>query len=111
MHERIPKFAKVRFSLLTQHFQAALALNRQRHNVRRLVGTKTSVADLVLFQVLEGLRFAHPRAMQRLQDAGDAADLEPFRAELAEELKEYLGSAQRRPFSDGLFRYYSELDL
>lgn len=98
-------------SLLTQHFQAALTLNRQRHNVRRLVGTKTSVADLVLFQVLEGLRFAHPRAMQRLQDSGDAADLEPFRAELAEELKEYLGSARRRPFSDGLFRYYSELDL
>ncbi|WFD02526.1 glutathione transferase [Malassezia obtusa] len=84
--ERIPKFAKT----------------------CRLLGTKTSIADLVLFQVLEGLHFAFPHAMEKL--ASSTPQLGQFRRELSDELRAYLESPERRAFNDGLFRHYPELD-
>lgn len=93
---------------LTQYFEAALAQNTRATNVRRTLGTTTSIADLVLFQVLEGLHFAFPRTMQQM--ASSTPELGRFRSELASELDAYLHSTRRRAFSDGLFRHYPELD-
>ncbi|WFD46162.1 glutathione transferase [Malassezia furfur] len=98
--ERIPKFAT--------YFEAALAQNIRAANVRRMLGTTTSIADLVLFQVLEGLHFAFPRTMQQMTSS--TPELGRFRSELASELDAYLHSTRRRAFSDGLFRHYPELD-
>lgn len=76
--------------------------------MRRVLGTTTSIADLVLFQVLEGLHFAFPRTMQHA--ASSTPELGRFRSEIATELGAYLQSTRRRAFNDGLFRHYPELD-
>jgi glutathione S-transferase len=67
-------------------------------------------ADLSLFQALEGLHFAFPRRMASL--APGWPRLQQLRAAVRAlpELADYLGSARRLPFSDGLFRHYAELD-
>ena len=65
--------------------------------------------DLSLFQMVEGLRYAFPRAMQSLKYPKLAAlhDKVAARPRLAA----YLGSDRRIPFNQqGIFRHYAELD-
>ncbi len=76
-----------------------------------LVGDKASYADLSVFQMVEGLSHAFPRAMTRLLPA------HPRVAELADAVRArpniaaYLISDRRIPFNeDGIFRAYPELD-
>ncbi len=95
--ERIPKF------LL--YFERALA-----HNGAWLTGETWSYADLSLFQLVEGLRFAFPRRMAMVER--DCPKLLALRDAVAAlpELASYLASDRRQPFSEGLFRHYPELD-
>ncbi|RZM09213.1 MAG: glutathione S-transferase, partial [Sphingomonas sp.] len=75
-----------------------------------LAGERWSYADLSLFQLLEGLKFAFP-----LRFANVARDC-PKLLELHERvpgiprLRAYLASDRRQPFGNGLFRHYPELD-
>ncbi|MES2341618.1 MAG: glutathione S-transferase [Pseudomonadota bacterium] len=76
-----------------------------------LTGDAATYADLSLFQVVEGLTYAFPRAMAR---AG--AEL-PRVLALAERVRArpniaaYLASPRRIPFNEaGIFRHYPELD-
>jgi glutathione S-transferase len=75
-----------------------------------LAGERWSYADLSLFQLVEGLAFAFPRRMAtvarkrpRVMALHDAVAALP-------ELRDYLSSERRLPFSDGIFRHYPELD-
>lgn len=91
-------------------FERILADNaRGRH--RFLAGSATTYADLSLFQVVEGLRYAFPRTLRRLE-----ASL-PRTVELRDRIAArpgiaaYLASTRRIPFNnDGIFRRYPELD-
>ncbi|HVJ54699.1 MAG TPA: glutathione S-transferase [Aliidongia sp.] len=76
-----------------------------------LVGDAVTYADLSLFQAIEGLSFAFPRATtQVLADAPQVAALHAAVAQRPR-IKAYLGSPRRLAFSnDGVFRHYSELD-
>ncbi len=79
---------------------------------RWLCGAQPSYADLALFQLIEGLHYAFPRAMAAL--AGEAPHVGEVRARVAARARiaEYLASARRIPFNeDGIFRHYPELDL
>ena len=59
---------------------------------------------------MEGLRFAFPRRMKTVEaDNPRVAALRDRVAGLPE-LKDYLASDRRLPFSDGIFRQYPELD-
>lgn len=107
--QRIPKYAKVRRLTLTQHFETQIRHNAKTHGVQRLLGTQTSIADLVLYQVVEGLHFAFPNTMKKHYDSLPA--ICRFREEIHGELRTYVDSPARRPFNDGLFRHYPELDL
>jgi glutathione S-transferase len=76
-----------------------------------LAGERVSYADLSAFQVIEGLRYAFPRA------AGQALAERPALAALAERVRAlpniaaYLASQRRLPFNEmGIFRRYAELD-
>lgn len=75
-----------------------------------LLGSPLSYADLSLFFMLEGLAFAFPRSWAATQ-----ADYPRLR-HLQEGLRAhprvgaYWASPRRRPFGDGLFRHYPELD-
>lgn len=68
-----------------------------------------SYVSLSLFQVMEGLRYAFPRAMSRLNYRNLARLHETVRER--KNLKSYLMSKRRIPFNQsGLFRHYPELD-
>jgi glutathione S-transferase len=76
-----------------------------------LTGRRLSYADLSLFQIVEGLRYAFPKAMRRFEPripgvvaVHDAVGRRP-------RIAAYLGSPRRIPFNEyGIFRYYKELD-
>ena len=76
-----------------------------------LVGERLTYADLSLFQVVEGLRYAFPEATERALKACPKVvgvhDVVAARPRIAT----YLVSDRRIPFNeDGIFRYYPELD-
>lgn len=76
-----------------------------------LVGEQPSYADLSMFQVIEGLRYAFPRAMAGL--AKDYPGLASLRDRVAARprIAAYLASPRRLPFNEeGIFRHYAELD-
>jgi glutathione S-transferase len=76
-----------------------------------LAGEDLTYADLSLFQVVEGLRYAFPNAMKRLEPK--LARVIAVRDAVAQRpnLKAYLASERRIPFStEGIFRAYPELD-
>jgi len=98
---RIPKFLA--------WFEGILARNPAGD--RHLVGASLTYADLSLFQVVEGLSYAFPKATARaLKDAPRVATLHAAVAERPR-IKAYLRSSRRIPFNEeGLFRRYPELD-
>lgn len=76
-----------------------------------LFGATLSYADLGLFQLVEGLRYAFPRRMAAL--AADYPKVMRLASEVsaAPRVAAYLASERRLPFSeDGIFRHYPELD-
>jgi glutathione S-transferase len=78
---------------------------------RHLVGRSITYADLSLFQLVEGLLYAFPKATARsLKDAPAVKALHGAVAERPR-IKAYLASERRIPFNeDGIFRRYPELD-
>ena len=76
-----------------------------------LVGGAISYADLSMFQLLEGLEYAFPKAFAKA--VGDVPKLAALRERVRERpgLADYLGSERRIPFNEeGIFRRYPELD-
>lgn len=76
-----------------------------------LLGQDVTYADLSLFQVLEGLNYAFPKATARV--LAEHPQLETLRQRVAERprIAAYLGSERRIPFNEeGIFRHYPELD-
>lgn len=76
-----------------------------------VLGRKATYVDLSLFQLVEGLRYAFPQAMKRIErkvpkvvDVRDRVAKRPG-------IKAYLASERRIAFNeDGIFRKYPELD-
>jgi len=97
--QRLPKFLG--------YFERVLA-----HNARGwLVGARVSYADLSLFQLVAGLSYAYPRAMTRLARRHPHVMRAAARVAQRPRVAAYLGSPRRIPFStEGIFRYYPELD-
>jgi glutathione S-transferase len=76
-----------------------------------LLGRRATYADLSIFQLFEGLRYAFPHAMKVVE--GDVRDLVELRGKVAARpgIKAYLASPRRIPFNEmGIFRRYPELD-
>ncbi|WP_427183681.1 glutathione S-transferase [Bordetella bronchialis] len=73
-------------------------------------GDKWTSADLSLFQLIDGLRFAFPKRMATL--AGQYPKVRRLYERVAAlpELQDYLSSDRRLPYGDGIFRHYPELD-
>lgn len=97
--ERIPKFLG--------YFEQIL----QNNGGRYMVGKRLSYVDLSLFQLVEGLRYAFPKAMARLKPGWPG--LLALHAMVAQRpnIAAYLASKRRIPFNeDGIFRRYPELE-
>jgi len=101
------QFLKTRAPKFLGYFERVLERNGGKH----LVGNSLSYADLSLFQVVDGLRYAFPVAMARLEkdhprivSVHDSVAVRP-------RIAAYLGSPRRlAPNQHGVFRYYPELD-
>jgi glutathione S-transferase len=98
---RIPKFL--------DWFETILSSNPKGD--AHLVGGRISTADLSLFQAVEGLSYAFPKAMKReLAKAPRVVALHD-RVAARPRIKAYVASERRIPFNeDGIFRHYPELD-
>jgi glutathione S-transferase len=77
-----------------------------------LVGDRPTYADLSLFQIVEGLRYAFPKATATaLEKTPDVVALHD-RVKSLPRVRAYLKSPRRIPFNqDGVFRRYPELDF
>jgi glutathione S-transferase len=76
-----------------------------------LVGRRVSYADLALFQIVEGLRYAFPNAMARLEKKHRRLVELHDRVAARPRIAAYLKSERRIPFNEmGIFRRYAELD-
>ena len=76
-----------------------------------LAGARLCYADLSLFQVVRGLQYAFPKAMQALAPKLAAVEALAARVEQRPKIAAYLKSPRRIPFNEeGVFRHYPELD-
>jgi glutathione S-transferase len=76
-----------------------------------LLGGKFSYVDLSLFQLVEGLRYAFPKAMTRIERKTPRVVALRERVAGRPRIKAYLASKRRLPFNEmGIFRHYPELD-
>lgn len=85
-------------------------LERNTSGDKYLIGKKASYPDLSLFHVVEGLRFAFPRAMKAAEKQFKRVSALHDRVQERPALAAYLASERRLPFSQGVFRHYPELD-
>jgi glutathione S-transferase len=76
-----------------------------------MVGNKLSYVDLSMFQVVEGLRYAFPKAMAKREAAWPQLTSLHDAVAARPRIAAYLASKRRIPFNeDGIFRRYPELD-
>ena len=97
--ERLPKFLG--------YFERVLGRERGGW----LLGKTFSYADLSLFQMIAGLRYAFPRAMERLEPQYPRSVALHERVAARPRIAAYLASKRRIAFNQhGIFRHYPELD-
>jgi len=107
---RAEDFRRTRMPKFLRWFDTVLERNA-RGRGRYLVGGSLSYADLSLFQLIDGLGYAFPRATKRhLKKAPRVAALHDAVAQHPH-VAAYLQSPRRIPFNQqGIFRRYPELD-
>jgi len=98
--ERVPKYLG--------YFEQLLKNNGGSY----LTGRRLTYADLSLFQIVEGLRYAFPKRMKAFErEIPGLVDLRD-RVAIRPNIKAYLASDRRIAFNeDGIFRRYKALDL
>jgi glutathione S-transferase len=83
----------------------------ERNGGPYLLGRRLCYADLSLFQVIEGLRYAFPKHMKRFARRVPGVIALADRVAKRPRIAAYLKSEQRIPFNEwGIFRHYKELD-
>ncbi|ELX10042.1 glutathione S-transferase P subunit GstP [Janthinobacterium sp. HH01] len=99
--QRIPKFL--------DYFEGVVARNPGRGGYA--VGSRLTYVDLSLFQLVEGLRYAFPKTMARLEPSYPALVALRDKVALRPNIAAYVRSTRRIQFNeDGIFRRYPELD-
>lgn len=100
---RVPKFLG--------YFERALRSEASRGG-EFLYGGRLTYADLVLWQTLDGVTHAFPKAVARLRATGEYDGVFGLyeRVKGRKEVKEYLESERRQKYGNGIWRHYPELD-
>jgi glutathione S-transferase len=97
--ERLPKYF--------DYFERAVERNGKKY----LAGKSVSYVDLSMFQMIEGLRYAFPRAMAKQERKHTRLVALRDRVAARPRLAAYLSSPRRLPFNQqDVFRFYPELD-
>ena len=107
LKNRLPKFLAWFEAILERNPR-----NADRAAPPHLVGGKLSYADLSLFQVVEGLRYAFPKGGSRALKKAPLILALHSGVLRNRRIAAYLGSGRRIAFNEqGIFRRYPELDL
>jgi glutathione S-transferase len=107
--KRAAHFTSTRIPKFLGYFERILRRNSKGADF--VFGKKVSYVDLSLFQMIEGLRYAFPKTMARLEPQHPRLvalhDCVMARPRIAA----YLSSPRRLPFNQqGIFRHYPELE-
>jgi glutathione S-transferase len=110
---RAREFRKQRLPKFLGWFETVLQRNSKNdgRDVPHLVGARLSYADLSLFQVVEGLRYAMPKAAAKALKKTQRITALHEGVRSHKRIAAYLQSDRRLPFNEeGIFRHYPELD-
>ena len=100
-------FLKDRTPKYLGYFETVLT----KSNGPYVLGRKFSYVDLSLFQLIEGLHYAFPRSMARIERKVPGVVSVRDRVAKRPRIKAYLASKRRLAFNEmGIFRHYPELD-
>jgi glutathione S-transferase len=106
---RAKDFRENRIGKYLGYFENVLAANPEGN--AWLVGADATYIDFSLFQVVEGLRYAFPRAMRAEEKNWPRLIALHDRVASRPRIAAYLKSPRRLPFNEeGIFRRYNELD-
>jgi glutathione S-transferase len=104
---RTADFLKNRVPKFLGYFERVLA----KSGGPMLLGRNLTYADLSLFQMVEGLRYAFPNAMKRQERKIARVVALHERVAARPRIAAYLASGRRIAFNEmGIFRHYKELD-
>jgi glutathione S-transferase len=96
---RVPKFMR--------YYERVL----EKSGGNYLLGRKLNYVDLSLFQIVEGMRYAFPKRMKRMEKKIPRVVALHDRVAQRPHVAAYLASERRIPFSQwGIYRYFKELD-
>jgi glutathione S-transferase len=102
-------FTAERAPELLGYFERVLQRNPARRGY--MVGRSLSYVDLSIFQIVDGLRYAFPNMMARLEPRYSGLLALHDRVAQRPNIAAYLASNRRLPFNeDGIFRHYPALD-
>ncbi|MET0962329.1 MAG: glutathione S-transferase [Noviherbaspirillum sp.] len=106
---RAQDFTANRMAKYLHYFERVLAHNPG--GTSHLAGAAPSYADLSLFQLVEGLAYAFPKALAQVGPSIPLVMALRDSVSRRPRMAAYLQSARRLPFSEeGIFRHYPELD-
>jgi glutathione S-transferase len=106
---RAKEFREARIGKFLGYFERVLTANPAGDTW--LVGGDATYVDLSLFQAVEGLRYAFPRAMAKQEKHWPYLIALHDRVAARPRIAAYLESPRRIPFNEeGIFRRYDELD-
>lgn len=106
---RAGDFLSARLPKFLNYFERVL--ERNAGNSHWLAGTACTYADLSLFQVINGLRYAFPRRMHKVMSGYPRIEVVMEAVTDRPRIASYLSSERRLAFNeDGIFRHYAELD-
>jgi glutathione S-transferase len=106
---RAADFVKNRMPKFLGYFEDVLA--QSGSGKRYLLGAHLTYADLSLFQIIAGLKFAFPRAMAKAARRYPRLLTLHSRIQDRPKIAAYLCSPRRIPFNnEGIFRHYPALD-
>ena len=107
--KRAAHFTSTRIPKFLGYFERILKRNSK--GAEFIFGKKVSYVDLSLFQMIEGLRYAFPKTMARLEPQHPRLVASHDRVMARPRIAAYLSSPRRLPFNQqGIFRRYPELD-
>lgn len=110
---RAQNFRKSRLPKFMAWFETVLERNARKKEgaVPHLVGSRWSYVDFSLFQVVDGLMYAFPKATKRVLKKVPRVAALHAAVPTHKRLAAYLTSERRIPFNqEGIFRRYPELD-
>jgi glutathione S-transferase len=106
---RSANFLSERLPMFLGYFERVLVQNPTGR--KHIIGNRLSYVDLSLFQLIEGLRYAFPKAMAGFE--GNVPALIALHDAVASRprIRSYLASDRRLSFNEScVFRHYPELD-